>query len=210
MTYSELQDAIASWCQRDDLSSIIPTWVTFATSAFNRKLRSPEMESRDQSTIDEEYTALPDDFLEIISIVDSDSRELRYMGRQQFAAIVAAGGTPDVPIYTIEDYQLRVYPAPTVSESLLVTILYYEQIAPLVDAGDTNWLLTDYPDAYLYGALIHARAWLHDDDRLGTVKALHEEAVREIKARKVAATGITYVVSTDVPSSSVLFDITQG
>jgi hypothetical protein len=73
MTYSELQDAIASWCQRDDLSSIIPTWVTFATSAFNRKLRSPEMESRDQSTIDEEYTALPDGTVNVWWLDESES-----------------------------------------------------------------------------------------------------------------------------------------
>lgn len=210
MTYSELQSAIADWLQRSDLTSIIPTWIRFATAGFNRTLRVPQMESRDSSSLTAEFSAIPTDMLEVVAIHDDDGNELRYLGRQEFAAVVSNGARPNPAIYTIEDYQLRVLPAPSVSEPLDVTITYFEQVPALVAAADTNWLLTDYPDLYLYGSLIHARAWLHDDKRLVLVKQFYESGLAELRRFKWAATGAATVRQTDVPSSYSTYDITRG
>lgn len=210
MNYTELQAAIAGWLQRSDLTSIIPTWVRFATAGFNRDLRVRYMESRDSSSLTAEYSALPGDVLEVIAVSDDDGNRLRYLDRQQFAALVETGAQPNPAVFTVEDWQLRVLPAPSVSEPLDVTILYYEQLPALVAAADTNWLLTDYPDLYLYGSLIHARAWLHDDQRLVLVKKMYDSALAELKRHKWAATGIATVMQTDVPSQYSSFDITRG
>ena len=210
MAYTELQADIISTCQRSDIASIVPTWCALARSVFNRELRCPEMESRDQRDLDSEFSALPVDFLEIIAVVDEDSRELKYLNRQQFAGIVASGAEPDVPIFTIEDYQIRVYPAPTVSEPLTVTILYYEMLSELSAGSDTNWLLTDYPDLYLYGALVHAGVWLRDSKLSVDSKALRDEGIAALKRRKVAATGTAVVLGNDVPLPRMSFDITSG
>lgn len=199
MTYSVLLSDIASWSQRDDVSTVSPRWVTFATAAFNRDLRVPEMEARDTRILTTEFVSLPSDFLEMRAVMTSTGEELRYLAAQQFVTIVDSGVKLDKSIYTIEDFQLRMYPVPTVSNPLTVTILYYEDIAPLVNASDTNWVLTRYPDLYLYGALIHARAWLHDEQRLGVVKALYDEGMASLKRRKVHATGIASAIGSDLP-----------
>ena len=127
-TYADLQADIISFAQRDDVASVVPTWVKLATARMNRVLRVPEMEARDYTTITSEYTVMPLDFLEIRAVKDSANRELRYLGAQQFASVVASGKNMDVPIYCIEDLRIRIYPAPTAASPLVATILYYERI----------------------------------------------------------------------------------
>ena len=211
MTYSVLLSDIASWSQRDDVATIAERWVKFATAAFNRDLRVPEMEARDTRILVSEFSGLPSDFLEMRAVMTADGTEMRYLAAQQFATVVDAQARLDKPIYTIEDFQLRVYPAPTSGSPLTVTILYYEEVAPLVNALDTNWMLSDYPDLYLYGSLIHARAWLHDEPRLGAVKALYDEGLASLRRRKVHATGIASAMGSEVPrSGGTWFNVNAG
>lgn len=211
MTYSVLLSDIASWSQRDDVSTVSPRWVTFATAAFNRDLRVPEMEARDTRILTTEFVSLPPDFLEMRAVMTADGTEMRYLAAQQFMTVIDAEARLDKPIYTIEDFQLRVYPAPTVASPLTVTILYYEQLAPLVNTLDTNWLLSGYPDLYLYGSLIHARAWLHDEPRLGAVKALYDEGLASLRRRKVHATGIASAMGSEVPlMGGTWFNVNTG
>jgi hypothetical protein len=212
MTYATLRADIISFAQRSDaeFTAVVPTLVRLATSVLSRELRTPEMESRDTTILTSEYSGLPDDFLEMRAIKDSTGRELKYLAAQQFAGIVSSEVRLEVPIFTIEDFQLRMYPAPSVAAPLTVTILYYERLAPLVNNNDTNWLLVEYPDIYLYGSLLHARAWLHDEGRLAMVKQLHDEALMSLKRRKVHATGIASAMGSEVPMMPSTWDIRRG
>ena len=79
-----------------------------------------------------------------------------------------------------------------------------------MNASDVNWLLTDYPDLYLYGSLVHGAAWLHDAGRIVAVKALHDEALSDLAKRKVHATGIVSVMDSGVPITPSQFDMTRG
>lgn len=211
MTYGDLKDDITSFLQRSgtSISSVIPTWVRFATANFNRKLRIPDMESRDTTQLTSEYTALPTDILEIITVSDAGG-PLVALDRARMDQLVVSGVEPSPAAWAVEDYQLRVRPAPTADDPLTVTLVYYERIAELVDDDDTNWLLDEHPDLYLYGSLIHARAWLHDEPRLANVKALHDEALADLKRRKTVATGRFAPVAVSVPVGPSVYDITRG
>jgi len=50
----------------------------------------------------------------------------------------------------------------------------------LSDSTTTNWLLEYYPDAYLYGSLVHSAPYLKEDARLQTWAALYQSAVDAI------------------------------
>lgn len=210
MNFGTLKADIASYLQRDDLTAVIPTFTNYTTSRLNRILRVPQMESRDSRTITAEYANLPADFLEIIGIKDSENRELRYLARPQFSTVVARNARLDVPIFCIEDYQFRFWPTPSVSSPLVVTILYYEELAQLVNDSDENWLLNVYPDAYLYGALMHAGMYLKDAAMTTMARELFEAAVLEASRSKVAATGIASAVGSDLPPLIGTFDILRG
>ena len=210
MAYGTLKADVASFVQRDDVTAIIPTWVRYATAQFSRVLRVPQMETRDVRTLADEFASLPSDFLEIISIQRDDEEELRYIARPAFASYAAQDIQPDPPVYTVEDYQLRFLPAPSVTVPLTVTILTYERLPELVDDADTNWLLDEHPDLYLWGSLLFARAWLHDDERLARIKPLYDEQLAILARRKVHATGIASAVGLEIPVMSHGFRITRG
>ena len=103
------------------------------------------------------------------------------------AANEDATGTPEY--YSHNAGQLELYPTPDSNYS--ADINYLAQVAALSDANTTNWLLTNYPDIYLYGALIHSAPFLQEDERTQTWAALYASAVaRANKAsNKATASG---------------------
>jgi hypothetical protein len=210
MPYGTLKADIQSFVQRDDVTGVIPTWIRYATAQFSRVLRVPQMETRDVRTLTTEYASLPTDFLEVIAITRDDGRELRYIARPQFEAYASQDYEPDLPLYTVEDYQFRFLPAPSVASPLTVTILTYERVADFTTDASSNWLLDEHPDVYLWGTLLFARAWLHDDDRLARIKPLYDEQLAALARKKVHATGIASAVGTDIPYSSNQYNITRG
>ena len=57
------------------------------------------------------------------------------------------------------------------------TVVYIQKITALSDANTSNWVLSNAPDAYLYGALIHSAPFLRDDERIGVWAALYQSAI---------------------------------
>jgi hypothetical protein len=181
-TYAELRAEVAEWLQRSDLSARIPVFVEMATARFNRELRAPEMETLVTTAADAEYTDLPVDFLQIRSIETNGDR-MEYLAPEEFQAYVAKTSTPAVPVYTIADMSLRIYPAPSVSSTLTLKVLYYARIPELDSAGDTNWLLDAHPDVYLFGSLVEAAGFLHDDARMAVWDSRLQQAMVLINRR---------------------------
>lgn len=179
---ADLQSEVAAWLQRSDLTARIPVFIELATARFNRELRVPEMETLVTTSADAEYTDLPPDFLQIRSIETNGDR-MEYLAPEEFQVYVANNATPAVPVYTIADMSLRVYPAPSAASTLSITVLYYARIPELDSAGDTNWLLDAHPDAYLFGALVEAAGFLHDDPRMATWDARLQQATALINRR---------------------------
>ena len=121
-----------------------------AEAVFNRLLRAPQMETEDFLTVTSESTDLPLDFLSLRSVYveGSPDNPLRSMSpaglRRQY---LGRSGTPEA--YALEN--MRVIVGPVGDASL--TLLYYAKLTPLTENNPTNWLLRDYPDAYLHQVL---------------------------------------------------------
>ena len=156
-TYTGLKASIADWLNREDLSTQIADFITLAESSMNDDIRHWRMEKRAETTIDGQFTAIPSDWLETIRfhLNASGTVDLRYAPRATIqharAATEDAVGTPD--LYTHNAGHFEVYPTPDASYS--ADLAYYAKIDALSDSNADNWLLTNYPDVYLYGALLH-------------------------------------------------------
>jgi len=192
-TFGELQAEVASWLQRSDLSSRIPTFIELATADFNAVMRVPQMEALASTTFDGEYNALPDNFLGIRHIETAAGDRMTSMTPEEYAVYAASDITPSVPVYTIADMAFRVYPTPT---ALDVELLYYEMIPVLVNSGDTNWLLEQHPNVYLAGSLVWGFRHLHDQknaaDWEGATQRLIDRVVRS--GRRIAEGASTLAV----------------
>jgi len=91
-----------------------------------------------------------------------------------------AVGTPNKVI--VRGSSSIIWPVPDSTSSYTYRGIWYTAIPALSSGTTTNWLLTAYPDAYLYGTLIQSAARIQDDARLPMWKALFAETVDEINA----------------------------
>jgi hypothetical protein len=65
-TNSELNTAVANWLSRSDLTSRIPEFIALFEAKFNRDMRVPQQERRNESfSVNAEYVSVPTDFLEL-------------------------------------------------------------------------------------------------------------------------------------------------
>lgn len=89
------------------------------------------------------------------------------------------GNSSGAPMYyAILDDKIRFYPTPDSTYSLKMG--YWRKILTLSDTQTTNWLLTDHPDIYLFGALVQAEPFLKSDPRIATWKTMLEEALTQL------------------------------
>jgi hypothetical protein len=177
-TYSELKASLADWLHRGGLTTVIPDFITICEADFNRRIRIATMEERASATFNEGYEDVPTDFLEMreIKVNASPVRSLKYMTPQQMTEFYPTTeiGTPE--FYTLVDHTIRVNRIPSAE----VEISYYVRIPALSDDEPTNWMLTNHPDLYLYGSLIHAEPYLKNDKRILTWKTMYEMALKQV------------------------------
>jgi hypothetical protein len=182
-TFSGLKTTIADYLNRDDLTSIIPSFITVAEAKFNRKLRVRQMVKRATATIDTQYFAFPSDFLQAkeLQLNTNPITYLDYVTQNQGDYSSANEYiTVGKPVkYTIIGTQIQVIPTPDTSYTGELT--YYGKIPALSDSNTSNWLLAYAPDLYLYGALLEATPYLKDDERLATWSTLYANSLGDIE-----------------------------
>jgi hypothetical protein len=187
--FGTLKTAIADTLNRDDLTSAIPTFVRLAQAQLNRKIRSHRQITRGSLTIDAQFEALPADWLETIRIT-MDANPIRVLTQISMDDLTryrtATDNSTDAPVYFSHNgTDIELFPTPSTSYTGQIT--YYAKIAALSADGDTNWLLTNHPDVYLYGALVHTAPYLKDDARIAVWAGLLAQAMNEIEEESNAA-----------------------
>jgi len=181
--YTDLQSVIADYLDRTDLTTQIPTFITLAEAAMLRQLRHWRMERRSNAVCDTQYTAMPTDFIEPIrlQIMANPPHSLDLVGQGELMSRrEAANDTAGKPrYYAITDGQIEVFPTPDANYTL--EMVYYSSTSMSLSASTTtNWVLSNHPDAYIYGALVHSAPFLGEDQRMGTWAALFQSAIDAI------------------------------
>jgi hypothetical protein len=173
-TYDNLQDEVASWLfNRSDLATKTPTFIRMFEAKGNRILRCRQMEQRSTANIDmnsgePEFIALPLNFhtmrrLRLKSVTGTPS--LKFVVPAQMDMLREKDNTAGTPThFTVFGDELELYPTPVQTEQL--EMIFRKNITPLADDNQTNWLLDLAPDLYLYGALLEAAPYLHEDERI--------------------------------------------
>lgn len=182
-SYSELTTELAAWLNRADLSARIPTFIRLFEARMNRLLRDPEMDA----TVTQPMVAgsatysLPDDFrsARTVYIASNPRVMLEPMSPQALRAAYTDSENSDPLAYAIIGSAIVLAPTPAATGTL--TMVYHREIPALTSTATTNWLLEDHPDAYLFGSLCMAEAYLKDDDRLAVWKSAWDEVVAEMQ-----------------------------
>jgi hypothetical protein len=182
-TYAELKSSIANWLNRDDLTSVIPDFISLTEAGINRDLRHYKMINRVDATLDSRYVQMPADWLETVrfGITSGTTYRLELVSRDDM--LEYRQNTSDIAgipkFYANIGDTIEVFPTPAAEYQM--QLQYYAKTPALSDSNTTNWLLTDAPDIYLYGALVQAAPYLNDDARTQTWAALYSAAMQSMQ-----------------------------
>ena len=172
--FSELVLAVGEHINRTDLVDVIPRFVRMAELKLDRELRLRDQEASDDLTTDSDgEVALTTDFLEVRSIYVTGSPPIIIPALsednsiREYTAGTARG-------FIIEGDTLRIRPAAVAT----VRLNYFSAIPALeTSTNQVNWLLTKYPDIYLYTTIFEAAVYTGDPDRAGAADGLAKAAI---------------------------------
>jgi hypothetical protein len=167
MTRKELFDLAKLYSDRfdADVDVALPKLCALAEGRISRMIRISEMSEPWTTDIVDgrEYYELPHDFAGIRNIqyvFESGSKvSPQYVNPEQANRAMSDGNH----YYTIMTDRLRL--APPVSGDGYILLAYYQRIPPLVDDGDSNWMLDKYPDVYISALMAEIETFVKNDER---------------------------------------------
>ena len=178
-TYAELKSAIGDFLNRDDLTAVIPTFISLGEARIARDLNHWKQEKRVTTDIDERYEDLPTDWISIIQVQHTDGGVISSSSSSEMASKRAQSSTAAKPRYwRMTANEMEFYPTPDATYN--ITMLYRARIPALTDAEPSNWLLTYSPDVILYAALMQSAPYLADDARVAVWGSMYQSGVEAL------------------------------
>jgi hypothetical protein len=158
---------------------VIPDFITSTEAEIAARLRHWRGEERTTLTATTQFTALPADFIEVTRVTASGTTPIRLelvaSGEMQMLR-EANFDTAGVPaFYAITAGELELYPTPSASYD--IDLAYWAKPPALSVSNTSNWVLVNYPDLYLYGAVSRGYAYLQDEGRAANTKGLFDFAL---------------------------------
>lgn len=196
--YTELRAAIASRLHRTDLTTQIVDYIAVAEKRLNRtiRLKAQETEATLTATPSSRVLTLPSLFgapiaLYLTTYLPRTALEYRLPEEMQVYS-----GTGISRYWAIDGADLKTdTPADQAYTYTLRYIADYD-----ISATATNALLTNYPDLYLYGAMIEAATDLVDDALLKRAEYRYVQALQECLNNENASRAIARL-TTEVGTS---------
>lgn len=182
--YASLQTTLASWLHRADMTAQIPDFIVLAEAKLSSDLVARPMETRVNMAVTggNAYVTLPTDMLEMVRLtLQTDPIvTLKYASADELTADFPTSTTGRPTVFAVIGSQVQLAPAPDSNYTL--ELVYRQKIPALTSGNTTNWLISSFPNAYLYGALCAAQPFIANDVRLPTFQALYREAVDGINS----------------------------
>jgi hypothetical protein len=177
--YSELQASIASWLNRSDLTASIPDFITLAECQLSADLKARAMDLKITlpTAVGISTISVPSDMLEMRRLVVAGSgfQPLSYRTPDEMASDFQNSASGQPVVFTVIGSTAELAPTPDAVYQMELT--YRQRIPALSGPTATNWLLTSWPNAYLYASLLAATPFLMNDARIPVWQALYQNAI---------------------------------
>ena len=196
-TLGQLKTSVDSWLARDDVAvsgSDFPQILLIAESDIARDVRCAVQETTTTLNFTGRSVDLPADFLEVRNpFIDDNVRKFEYQTPQAIregsqwnngrvgAFYTLEGGGKDVS-GTGDDRVAVVIASPaSVSSPLDVDVNYFRRFPALTADPDTNWLLQNHYDVYLYATLRASAEYIQEDVLEDRYQAKYDRAVEKLQ-----------------------------
>ena len=170
-------------------ATVVDDFIDLAEATFNAEIRSRSMEDFTSTSATGGYLVHPADWLAWKSVsYTTGGKKYDLQPMSEESGVIQLGGSGDTVAAAYVVRGDKTYLLPTGTG--VFQAVYYKAIPALTGSATTNWLLTAYPQLYLYGALLQAELWGYNDPRAATWKIAHDETIRKINnASKLATYG---------------------
>lgn len=188
-TYAGLKTSVASWLKRTDLTDNIPDLIALAEAKIARDLRlRKQLTSATLSTVaGAQGITLPTDWLEFndVSLNTDNPTPISFATVEHINSRYPQTFDGQPVVFSIDGDQLIFGPMPDAIYPISVS--YYAKFPALSADGDTNWLLTNFPSIYLFGALAEASPFIFDDNRAVMWEGKYNKDMSELRDSDKAA-----------------------
>lgn len=178
MTYAILKADIASWLHRSDLTNEIATFVRLGETDISSDVRVRSMETVVTGSVLAGEISMPSNLIESRLLV-VDGYPKTYATTADFAELDRIDSEKHV--YTVTGSTIKVLTGSSYS------LTYWASLDTLVADSDTNWLLENAYDVYLWAGIKQAAIWSQDDQSTVKYDAMYRGAVAKINAREAKA-----------------------
>lgn len=179
-TYGTLKTAVSNYLNRSDLSGYIPDLISFGAQRIfygsgdpyaTPPLRVPAMMAQDTGSVAGGYVAFPAEFIELIRIAAVSGARTYKLEYQPLTAFEAESPS-SANWYTYRDNAIY-----TGVDASTDYVLDYYQSFTLTNDTDTDWILTNAPNVYVYASLLEAAPFIGDDPRIAIWLNLYRSTV---------------------------------
>ena len=177
-TFDDLRGNLASFMERDDFTDAdYQLSIRMMESDVNARLRTREMVKRVTLQSQDGVLTLPDDFnvVRFIKPHNSPLGNLQYTPLEHLERTERVLGQPYA--YALEGQTVRLWPEP--KDPSQFTLVYYAKLPALSATNQSNWLIHEHPQVYLYGVATHLYG-VFDDPREAKAQARFETALTHI------------------------------
>lgn len=208
-TYSELKASVASWIKRSDLTDTIPDFIRLAEIRLKSvvDLRVLEATADLVTTPSDATIPVPSDFKSPISLWIADINPQEQLNQLLYQSM-PFNTTPNRPQYwCIDDHTIR-FQCP--ANNAYPIKFRYAQLFELSDSNPTNYVLTDYPDVYLFGALFEAADYVQDDQNAAKWNSKFLDAVQRCNNQEASNNKNVPLYTEFAKSARQRFNIFRG
>ena len=172
--YADLQTSIAAWSNRSDLGPYLADFITLAEAKMSADLSAKSLEQIQVISIASGVGALPDNVISVQSLrtFDTTYPEVEITSRERVQQLIEAlySGRRSYAYFVGQS----VYVYPTYTGSLEITAKC--RVPPLSGTG-TNWVMSNYPNVYLFGSLMEVADFMKDETALAKWTIRYAQAV---------------------------------
>lgn len=200
---TDLIASIASWMDRDDLAAVVPDFIALFEANANTEGAIRTQFNRTSVSLPtvsgQNYVSVPTDFMAADTMLLTKSgggfEPLKPYGSpfamySDYPNSAVAQGQPKGFVNIVGKLELAPVP-----DAVYANTLYYYQTIPALATNSTNWLMTRFPQIYLFGSLLAAEAFMGTDDRLKLWGDLYDNAIQKLQGstdrNKYGGAGLT-------------------
>jgi hypothetical protein len=208
-TYSDLKTSVANYLNRDDLTSVIPDFISLTENRMNRDLRvrANMKRANTTTTAGTAFYNLPSDMIELRNITwesDSQSFALSYLSPESSSREYGGHISGSPRAYTNLGKSIKLSPTP--DGEYQIAINYFAQLTALSNTNSTNNILQSFPDLYLFGSCLEGAIYLNDTEQVQRFGGIYEKALKDVRdaedSARYSGTVMTMTVQGD-PGSLV-------